>query len=164
MNKLKKMIMMLTIIAIVLTATVGCAPAEETPPPADTETETETEDPDTTTPGEEGATLEDGTFNAVGEPDERGYIGQIEITVEGGEITTVDYDEVSEDGTAKSEDDEYAERYKAASGLTPVEVYEQLEADLVEKQDPNAVEIISEATTSSEQFKTLAQEAMESPQ
>ena len=164
MNELKKLIMMLTIFALVLTTTVGCAPAEETPPPTDTETETpDTTTPDTTTPGE-GATLEDGTFNAQGEPDERGYTGQIEITVEGGEITTVVYDEVSEDGTAKSEDDEYAEKYKEVSGLTPEEVYEQLEADLVEKQDPNAVEMISKATLSSEQFKTLAEEAMGSPQ
>lgn len=164
MNKLKKLVMMLTIIALVLTTTVGCAPREETPPPTDTETETpDTTTPDTTTPGD-GADLEDGTFNAEGEPDERGYTGQIEITVEGGEITTVDYDEVSEDGTAKSEDDEYAEKYKAVSGFTPAEVYEQLKADLMEKQDPNAVEIISKATISSEQFKTLAQEAMDSQQ
>lgn len=169
MNKLKKLILLLTIIALVLTTAVGCAPEEETPPPTDIETETpdtttpDTTTPDTTTPGE-GATLEDGTFNAEGEADERGYTGQIEITVEGGKITTAVYDEVSEDGIAKSEDDEYAAKYKEVSGMTPEEVYTQLEADLVEKQDPNAVEMISKATTSSEQFKTLAEEAMQSPQ
>lgn len=159
--------MILTIIALVITTTVGCAPKEETPPPTDTEVEkpadtTPDTTPDTTTPGA-GATLEDGTFNAEGEPDERGYTGQIDITVEGGKITTVDYDEVSKDGIAKSEDDEYAVKYKEVSGMTPAEVYEQLQADLVEKQDPNAVEVISKATNSSDQFKKLAEEAMLSP-
>lgn len=162
---MKKLIAVLTSLLLILTMVVGCTRDEETPPapqnpPAETP-QTPADDP-TTPPegeGEEGA-FTDGTFNAEGEADERGWTPSIEITVENGEITEAIYDETNEEGTKKSEDEEYAKKWKDATGVGPKEAYPQLEQSLIETQDPDQVETVSGATSASESFKELAKEAL----
>jgi len=155
-------------VILVMAYTVGCVPDEETPteetPITDEETPGDDEPSGNPPPGDtetpdEGA-LTDGTFNAEAEPDERGWKGQIDITVENGEISLVEYDEVNEEGKFKSEDEEYAKSMSAASGVTPEEAYQQLEDDLMEVQDVEQVEVVAGATTSSDMFKELANEAL----
>ena len=134
MFRLKKFVSLSLIAILVLALVVGCTSDE--------------------------AKFEDGTYTAESQPDERGWKGVIEIVVEGGEIVSVDYDELDEEGNRKSEDDEYAEAMKGASGVSPAEAYEQLETALVNRQDPDEIDLVTGATSSSEQFKSLAKEAL----
>lgn len=161
---MKKMLIWGLIIVIVLVVSVGCTkPNTGTDNTGTNNTNTGTGGTNTgtggTTTGNE-TTFKDGTFKAEGKPDERGWKGTIEITVEGGKITTVNYDEVNDKGAKKSEDTEYGKSMKSASGVTPSEAYEKLKTSLVETQDPDAVEVVSGATESSDSFKTLAKEAL----
>lgn len=162
---MKKLLVVLLAVILVMAYTVGCVPDEETPTDDKTPaTETPSGNPPPAeTPAEEtpneGA-LTDGTFNAEGEEDERGWKGQIDITVADGKISTVEYDEVNAEGKLKSEDEEYAKNMSAASGVTPAEAYKQLEDSLLEVQEVDKVEVVTGATTSSDMFKKLANEAL----
>lgn len=102
----------------------------------------------------------DGNFTAESQPDERGWKGVIEIEVEDGKIVEVDYDEINEEGQKKSEDEEYVKAMEGASGVTPENAYEQLENALIKTQDPDKIDGVSGATSSSESFKRLAKEAL----
>ena len=106
------------------------------------------------------ANYEDGTYDAEGEPDERGWRGVVQVVVEDGKITSVDYDEVNEANELKSEDEEYAETMKGASGISPAEAYEQMENALIKRQDVDQIDAVSGATSSFEQFKSLVKEAL----
>lgn len=163
---MKKLLVVIVSLLLVMALVVGCAPKEEAPteenPPAG-ETPSGNEEPGTTPPaGSEGGqcSMQDGTFDAEGEPDDRGWKGYISITVAGGQITEVDYDELDKDGNKKSEDDEYAKNMKNASGVAPEEAYKQLEDSLIETQNVEEVEVVSGATDSSNRFKELANEAL----
>ena len=109
----------------------------------------------------EEAGLEDGTFTAEGELDDHGWRPEIEIVVENGEITSVTYDEINEEGQLKSEDDEYSDSMEGVSGVRPADAYEELENDLISSQDVDQVDAVSGATSSSETFKALAKEALD---
>lgn len=115
--------------------------------------------------GAETAAYKDGTYKAE-EPkfDEHGWKGQIEIKVEGGKITEVNYDEVNQEGKKKSEDTEYHKRFKEQKNVDLLDAYETLEKGLVEKQDPDAVDTYTGATGTTEKFKTLAKEALKEAQ
>lgn len=104
---------------------------------------------------------EDGVYSAEGEVDDRGWRPTMTITIKDGRIEEVEYDEVNEEGLYKSEDEEYGESMKGASGVSPEEAYEQLEGVLVSNQDVDKVDAVAGATTSSEQFKELAKEILE---
>lgn len=132
---MKKILLFGLVLTLVLTVVVGCTSDE--------------------------AKYEDGTYTAEGEPDERGWKGLVEVVVEGGKITSVNYDEVSEDNELKSEDEEYAASMKGASGISPAEAYEQLENALISRQDVDEIDLVSGATASSELFKTLVKEALD---
>lgn len=106
------------------------------------------------------AGFEDGTHTAEGEMDGHGWKPAIEVVVENGEITSVGYNEYNEAGELKSEDEEYSESMESASGVSPANAYEQLENDLISNQDIDNVDVVSGATSSSETFKDLANEAL----
>lgn len=131
---MKKIVSLVLIFTMVMTIAIGCS--------------------------DNKAELADGVYSAEGEFDERGWKSTITITVENGKIEDVDYDEVTEDGSKKSEDDEYAQSMKGVSGVTPEEAYEQLEDALESSQNVDKVDAVSGATSSSEQFKNLANEAL----
>lgn len=136
--KSRKVISLLAVAALATTVLVGCGNKEEAT--------------------ESG--LKDGTYAKSGETDERGYTPSIEITVKDGKIATVKYDEKSEDGTSKLDNEEYNTNMKAKAGTNPQEAYPALEAELVEKQDVASVDVVTGATHTSESFKTLAEEAL----
>jgi len=109
------------------------------------------------------------TYTAEDQPDEHGgWIGHIEVTFKDGKISNVSYDEVKkEDGkitARKSEDKDYAERFSAKSGITQDKVYQQLAAQLQEKQDVSQIDAVSGATGSSDRFIALAKKVMEQRQ
>lgn len=154
MRKIKGITLVLVLL-LIMALTIACQP-RETPP---TENPPE-QNPQTETPNLGDETYEDGTYNAEGETDERGWKATIEVTVENGKITEAKFDEVKEDGTLKSQDEAYIERWSSATGAKAPEVYAQLEEDLIEKQNPEDVETITGATQATEKFKTLAAEAL----
>lgn len=96
--------------------------------------------------------LKDGSYKAEYEAfDDHGYKPTIEVTIKDGEITAVDYDELAEDGTKKSEDDSYG---GGKMDPMPGEVYPQLEEAAVDAQSAD-VDTVSGATHSSDSFKAL---------
>ncbi len=132
---MKKTLIFGIILTLVLTMVVGCQQSSE-------------------------VKYEDGNFTAESEADERGWKSVIEIEVEDGKIVEVDYDEINEEGQKKSEDEEYGKAMEGASGVSPENAYEQLEDSLIKTQDPDKIDGVSVATSSSESFKKLAKEAL----
>ena len=112
--------------------------------------------------GSKEAGLKDGTYKTQGQPDDKGNTASIEIEVKDGKIATVKYDEVSSEGVSKLDNEEYNTKMKAASGSNPIEAFPALEKSLVEKQDVAAVDTVTGATSTSNNFKALAEEALKS--
>lgn len=106
--------------------------------------------------------LKDGTYTATSEADERGYVSSIELTIAEGKISAVKYDEKDAEGVSKLDQPEYNKKMEEVTGSSPIAAYPVLEEALVEKQDVDAVDTVTGATTSSDSFKALAKEALES--
>lgn len=90
------------------------------------------------------------------EPDERGWRAVLSVRYEDGNIASVDYDEVNAQNQKKSADTAYAERMKAASGVSHTEAYERLERQLLETQNPEELDTVTGATSTSNKFIELA--------
>jgi major membrane immunogen (membrane-anchored lipoprotein) len=106
--------------------------------------------------------MKDGSYKSEFDAfDDHGWKGQVEITVAGGKITDSKFDYVNESGDLKSKDTGYQENMKKVSGIGPVEFSAQYAEALVEKQDPATVDVITGATTSGDDFKTLADAAIQ---
>lgn len=105
--------------------------------------------------------LVDGTYKAeYADFDSHGYKPQIEITVSGGKITAVKYDEVSKDGVFKSQDADYKKTMEEASGTNPEKAYTALNESLIAKQSAD-VDTVAGATASTKTFKSLAKYAID---
>lgn len=103
----------------------------------------------------------DGDYNTESDVDENGWKGKIDITVKDGKIDKVDYNEFDEKGNKKTEDLEYSENMENSSGIMPKDAFEQLEEALINTQNPDKIDAVAGATSSSEQFKELAEESLE---
>lgn len=102
--------------------------------------------------------LQDGTYTLETKDfDENGWKVNFSMTVAGGEITESNYDYVNAEGALKSEDEDYQKRMSDKVGVGPQEYLPELNQQLVETQDPEQVEVVSGATSSSESFKKYAQ-------
>ncbi|MDO5729568.1 MAG: FMN-binding protein [Actinomycetaceae bacterium] len=110
--------------------------------------------------------MQDGQYTGQSNPDEQGAVGTVTITVENGRITSTSYETIAADGHVKDEDygktstgeignSAYYERAQAA-----VRSYEQYSQQLVDKQDPMSVDIISGATVAHSQFLQAAVRAV----
>ncbi len=96
--------------------------------------------------------MKDGSYKSEFDTfDDHGWKGQVEITVADGK----------ESGDLKSKDAEYQEKMTKVSGIGPVEFSTQYAEALVEKQDPATVDAITGATTSGDDFKLLADAAIQ---
>ena len=84
--------------------------------------------------------LKDGTYKLVSEADKRGWHVEFTIVVEGGKITSSDYDNLNKDGKRKSEDEAY------------------------EKQKPSDVEVVAGATNAHTSFVEYANKLIEAAQ
>lgn len=93
--------------------------------------------------------------------DEHGWKGKLAVTFDGNVITDVEYDEFNQQGKAKSNDEDYAERMVPIAGISPAEAFDELESSLEESQDPEAMDAVTGATHSSEWFMELAERALE---
>jgi major membrane immunogen (membrane-anchored lipoprotein) len=129
---------------------------------ADTETETESSAAASSevvveSSSEAAAELQDGTYTLSEKNfDTRGWKTEFSITVVDGKITESAYENVNEAGEKKSEDTTYQENMVAKVGIGPADYFPQLNNQLVEKQDPEAVEVVTGATGSSDTFKKYA--------
>ncbi|MCH8553197.1 MAG: FMN-binding protein [Natronospirillum sp.] len=114
---------------------------------------------------------EDGTYYAETEPNERGQLAMIEITVRDGYIYSVHYDEIGrdEDGSvtmSKRTDYGYAERWRNAvdSGVSQLSAFPAYVRQLIETGDPDAVDGISGATSTYDWFREVSASALEGAQ
>lgn len=108
---------------------------------------------------EAAAELKDGTYTLVEKNfDTRGWKTEFSITVVDGKITESTFDNVNEAGAKKSEDAAYQENMVAKVGVGPADYFPNLNSQLVEKQDPEAVEVVTGATHSSDTFKEYAKQ------
>lgn len=106
--------------------------------------------------------LQDGTYTLVEKNlDDNGWKTEFTITVAGGEITESNFENVNEAGDKKSEDEAYQEQMSEVTGVGPADFIPALNEQLVEKQDPSAVEVVSGATHSTESFKEYAQQLVD---
>lgn len=115
------------------------------------------ETPATEAPATEAAALKDGSYKAeYDKADERGWKAFVEATVEGGQITAATFDYANEEGALKSADEEYNAKMKEIAGTSPAEFAPALAEGFVTAQDPAKVDVVTGATSSSNDFKTLA--------
>ncbi|WP_027108786.1 FMN-binding protein [Lacticigenium naphthae] len=97
--------------------------------------------------------LQDGMYSLEeAELDENGWRVLFDITVEDGEITESNYNYENEEGTLKTEDEEYQENMTEAVGTGPQDYIPQFNEGLLDTQDPEEVEVVSGATHSHEKF------------
>jgi major membrane immunogen (membrane-anchored lipoprotein) len=101
--------------------------------------------------------LQDGTYTLVEKNfDTRGWKTEFSITVVDGKITESTFDNVNEAGEKKSEDADYQTRMVETAGVGPADYFPALNNQLIETQDPEAVEVVTGATSSSDTFKEYA--------
>ncbi|SDK15840.1 FMN-binding protein [Natronincola ferrireducens] len=157
-----KILILFVVMLMVGFATVGCRTQEAPPAPTETPEETPDETPEMTDETPEGEmNYEDGSYRGELEPNEKGWTSVVDIVVENGRITEVDYDELDEEGNRKSENEEYNELWESAAGISAKEAYPALEQQLIEVQDVQAVEVITGATLTTKDFKEVVEKAVE---
>lgn len=149
-----------TLASVLVLSACGGGTEETTESSESAATESSAETTETTTTAEE---LQDGTYTLVEKNlDENGWKTEFSITVAGGEITESNYENLNEAGEKKTEDEEYqAAMSEKTDGVGPQEYIPELNNQLVETQDPAAVEVISGATHSSDSFKEYAQQLVD---
>ncbi|MTI96854.1 MAG: hypothetical protein FH749_15500 [Firmicutes bacterium] len=99
----------------------------------------------------------DGTYTAVRHRDARGWASELTMTIVGGEITEVTYDEYDEEREAKFASEGYLENWQGNNpDVDPVALRDQLQAQLLEVQHPADVDLTSGATGTYKQFVELA--------
>lgn len=112
-----------------------------------------------------GAPLEDGEYKLTEKNlDTNGWKTYINMTVKGGKITKVDYNNVNADGKLKSEDDEYEKNMKDKTGIGPKEYIPQLSKSLVDSQNTEGISVVSGATHSTHLFKMYAAQLINAAQ
>lgn len=158
--KSKKLLTLALIVVLVLSfaACSSSKPAEQ--PAAAEPTAAPTAEPTTAPVAESG--LKDGSYSATQDNyDDYGWKGQIAIEVKDGKISTVDFDYVNKDNKLKSQDQGYIKSMEDQTKINLAKAMEELEGKLVGKQDAAAVDAVAGATTTSNDFNTLAGKALE---
>lgn len=111
---------------------------------------------------EVSVSYKDGTYKATYDKlDSHGWNAQVELTIKDNKITFCTYDYVNKDGAFKSKDAGYNTSMKAKSGTNPQVYVVQLAQDILKKQNAAAVDVVTGATHSSNNFKELAAAALE---
>jgi major membrane immunogen (membrane-anchored lipoprotein) len=91
--------------------------------------------------------------------DSRGWKAFVELEIKGDKITSVKFDSVTKDGKFKTQDAEYKKAMEK-KGTYPEKYSKELQDKLLEKQDIAAVDAVTSATTSSNDFKALVEYAL----
>lgn len=139
--KMKKVISGIVLFGATL-ALVACGKAADTAKPAET------------TAAEATSVWKDGTYSASSDFDERGWKVVQTITIKDGKITESTFGYEDKDGKKKADNEEYNKSMKEKSGVSSKEATEKLNAELVETQNLDDVEVVTGATHSSQNFVT----------
>lgn len=161
----KTSILLATIFSLAILA--GCSktsPATTTAPkttePAKTEAPKATEPAKTEAP--KATTYKDGSYKVEFDKfDANGWKGQLELTVKADKITAVVFDYVNKDGKKKSVDEAYKAAMEPKTKTYPGKFIPELTKSLLDKQAVASVDTITGATTSTNEFKTLAKYALD---
>ncbi len=140
---MKRAITLTLTIIMIFTLVAGCSPKPQEPAP------------------NSGGNYKDGTYTEKGEPDDKGWAPEVTITVKDGKITEANYDEISDEGKLKTEDEDYKESFMKVNNVDVIKVYEKFGSELVNKQDPSKVDATGGATSSGNKFIELSQKALE---
>ncbi len=119
-------------------------------------------------PVEEFDTLNDGEYEASGAADENGFVPTVKMTVSGGKITAVTWEETNAEGKTKSEMSENGEYTMTEDGLTWAEQSKALANALIESQSLSAfpmdengkTDAVSGVSISIAGFVNLAEQCM----
>jgi major membrane immunogen (membrane-anchored lipoprotein) len=104
---------------------------------------------------------DDGVYKVAAEAfDEHGWKPQVELEIKDHKIASVQFDYTNEAGKLKTEDADYKAAMES-SGTYPAKYTEELEKQLVEKQQIGDVDAVSGATTSSGNFTALVEYALD---
>lgn len=105
--------------------------------------------------------MQDGFYSAqAAELDEHGWKEYITIYVSNGTIVTVDYNAKNASGFIKSWDMAYMTTMNAVDKTYPNKYTREYAEALVDRQDPNRIDVITGATHSHHSFQLLAQAAI----
>ncbi|MBA1333945.1 MAG: hypothetical protein HPY66_0338 [Firmicutes bacterium] len=143
---MNKRLIFILFTVVLLVAFSACARKETQPPQQDQ------------TP-QEGA-IKDGVYFQEGEADERGWKPMITIIVNNGKIVKAHYDEINQENNLKGFDQEYLDDWKDKSGTNLLTAEKKLVDSLIEKQDPEQVDSVTGATSTTGKFKDLAAKAL----
>lgn len=113
---------------------------------------------------EAGADLQDGTYKLEEKNYSNDYRVSFEITVKDGKITKSNYDNVNEDGKSKVDDADYNKNMKDKAGTNPEEFIPKFNEELVAKQSPSSIDVVSGATHSFDSFQNYAQQLIQAAQ
>lgn len=103
-----------------------------------------------------GQGYKDGTYSAeYVNFDSRGYKDFMKLTVADGQVTSVVFDSVDDEGGLKSQDSEYATSMDAVQETYPGQFTADLVNQYLDKRDIGQVDVVAGATYSSESFITL---------
>ena len=96
--------------------------------------------------------LKDGIYSGSTPEDDYGYRHEINFEMKGGQMISVDYDEIHRDGHSKRHDAEYGKQMMK-SGTSPAIAYPSYESQMREKQDFNRIDGVTGATYSLYRFR-----------
>ncbi len=111
-----------------------------------------------------GEPMKDGTYKLEEKNYSNGYRVTFEITVKDGKITESKYDNINEEGKSKADDADYEKNMKDKAGIGPKEYIEKFNTELVAKQSPTAIDVVTGATHSFESFQNYAQQLIQAAQ
>ncbi len=116
---------------------------------------------ETTSSASSGITLKDGTYTLKELNDSNGYHVNFSIVVKDGKITESNYDNLDADGKSKKDDADYNKNMKAKSGVSAKEYIEKYNEELLAKQNPSDVEVVTGATHSYHSFQNYAEQLVQ---
>lgn len=114
---------------------------------------------------EPASPLQNGSYSVTFDDfDSTGWKAYLVLHVKNQKIENVEYDYIGSSangGILKSEDSSYAEAMFSVAGTKPELYIRQLVESLLTHQDPDKIETVSGATTSTKDFKRFAELAIE---
>ncbi len=114
------------------------------------------------------AKLKDGTYALEEKNYSHDYRVTLALTVAGGKVTTVKYDQINKDGTSKTKDAEYEKSMKKVNKIGPVEYIPQLAKNLQtalnSEKGLEGFEAVSGATHSGDSLLTYASQLLNAAQ
>ncbi|MGL4739089.1 MAG: FMN-binding protein [Cellulosilyticaceae bacterium] len=93
-----------------------------------------------------------------GAADQYGWMPQMRLTFDGDTLTEVYFEYINGEAAKKSQDEEYNANMESKTGMSVKDAMEILRKQLIEKQSPDAVEVVTGATQTSTEFIDMAKE------